>query len=62
MKIDVFVIRATNTSHEMNSQKTKSDSKKEIQFVKNAKTKHIVNIERIDEVKKTNNTEIKKDI
>ena len=61
MKTDVYVINAINTSHEINSQKTKSDSYEEIRLVKNAKTKHIVNIDWIDDMQKTKNTESKKE-
>lgn len=61
MRIDVFVINASNTNHEMNTQKTKSDFVENVEAVKNAKTKHIVNIDWIDDMQKTKNTESKKE-
>lgn len=45
MKTDVYVINANNTSHEMNFHTIRCDFIKEIVLVKNAKTKHIVNID-----------------
>lgn len=45
MKIDVCVINASNTNHEMNTQKTKSDFVENVEVVKNARTKNIVNID-----------------
>lgn len=62
MKIDVCVINASNTNHEMNTQKTKSDFVENVEVVKNARTKNIVNIDWIDEKKKTVNIDTKEDI
>lgn len=62
MKTDVFVINASNTNHEMNTQKTKSDFVENVEVVKNARTKNIVNIDWIDEKKKTVNIDTKEDI
>ena len=61
MRIDVFVINASNTNHEMNTQKTKSDFVENVEAVKNAKTKNIVNIESKRIIKKIENTKSKEE-
>lgn len=61
MKIDVYVINARNTSHEVNMQETNHDFTKNAESVKNVRMQNIVNTEKRHDMQKTVNIKSEKE-